>query len=69
MISMIMLVSQKNKYSIHFTKEKAKFFLGLHYNSYNGYLYIKRKQQRSVHLNVFMFLFLFNFTSEGYLKI
>ena len=44
MILTIMLVSQKKKCNINFTKSKTKFYLSLHYNGNNNYLHINKKK-------------------------
>ena len=44
MVLMEALVHQRKVLSINFSKANTKFFLSLHYNADNSYLFVNRKE-------------------------
>ena len=43
-ILLTVLIQQKKKKSINFSKAKTKFCLSMHYSGFNSYLHVNRKE-------------------------
>ena len=59
--------ASNKKFSINFSKAKAKFCLSLHYNGNNSYLFVNRKKMYKFKANNKMSTFDLHFVLEAYL--
>ena len=56
----------ENKFSISFNKTNTIFFLSLHYNTDNNYLFVNEKKSVSLKPIIKVLIFQLNFVSETY---
>ena len=66
MVLMEALVHQRKVLSINFSKANTKFFLSLHYNADNSYLFVNGKEIFKLKPTMKKLTFDINFVSEVY---
>ena len=57
----------QKKCSINFAKANTKFYMSLHYNDDNSYLFVNGKESSNLKLKIKMLPFQLNFVLEVYL--